>query len=123
VPRVGRFNQFVTLENPGGSTPDGDGGFTQAWMPLSPAQVWASITPATARDLERVVANTVQASASHVVRLRFHDGVTTKTRLTKGPRNPDGTLPAGSREFQVTSVQNPEERDVELVLTCTERVT
>jgi head-tail adaptor len=102
--------------------PDGDGGFTQAWTSLSPPEVWASILPATARDLERVVANTVQASASHVVRMRFHDGVTTKTRLTKGPRNPDGKLPAGSRELQVTSVQNIEERNVELVLTCTERV-
>jgi head-tail adaptor len=119
---IGTLRHLVTLDSPGTPVPDGDGGFTQAWTPLSPPEVWASILPATARDLERVVANTVQAAASHLVGMRYHSGVTTKTRITKGPRNTDGTLPAGSREFQVTSVQNPEERNVELVLTCTERV-
>jgi hypothetical protein len=37
--------------------------------------------PATARDLERVVAGTVQSSATHLVTIRYLAGVTTKTRV------------------------------------------
>lgn len=119
---IGSLRHRVTLENPGKAASDGDGGFTTPWTPLSPPEVWASIMPATARDLERVLANTVQSTASHIVTIRFLEGVTTKTRLTKGPRNADGTLPAGSREFHVTGIQNPEERNVSLVLACVEGI-
>lgn len=119
---LGSLRHRVTLENPGGSVPDTEGGFTQAWALLSPPKMWAAIIPATARDLERVVANTVQASASHLITMRYHSGVTTKTRITKGPRNTDGSLQAGSREFSVTGVFNKEERNVELTLACQEVV-
>jgi SPP1 family predicted phage head-tail adaptor len=76
------------------------------------ATVWASIVPATARDLERVVAGTVQSSATHLVTIRYLAGVTTKTRVV-----------FGSRLFSVTGVQNPEERNISLVLVCQESVT
>lgn len=118
----GKLRHRLTLENPGGAVPDGGGGYTEAWTSLSPSQMWASIVPATAKDLERVVANTVQSTASHIITMRFHDGLTMKTRLTKGPRNADGTLASGSREFRVTGIQNPEEQDEQLILACVETV-
>lgn len=109
---VGALRHLVTLENPGAAVPDLDGGYTQTWMPLSPSQVWASINPATARDLERLVASTVQSTASHVIEMWYHAGVNTKTRITYG-----------TRVFQVTGVQNPEERNIELRIAAEEVVT
>lgn len=105
---VGSLRHLVTLQSPT-KTFDTDGGYTEAWAPLSPSQVWASIKPATARDLERAVAGTVQAAASHLVAMRYHSGVTTKTRIIWG-----------TRILAVQGVQNVDERNAELVLACEE---
>jgi head-tail adaptor len=101
----------VTLQNPSATAPDGDGGFTQTWADLAPPKVFMSIQPASARDLEYMAAGTVAASATHLLRGPFHRGVTTQTRIL-----------FGSRTFQVTSVRNPEERNVEMILLCEEQV-
>jgi SPP1 family predicted phage head-tail adaptor len=70
----------VTLENPGEAVPDGDGGFTQGWEQL--ATVFATVSPASAQDLERVIAGTVTAMMAPVlVVLPWIAGVTTKTRI------------------------------------------
>lgn len=120
---IGSLRHKVLLQNPGAPVPDGDGGYTPAgWANLEPALWNCSINPATVRDLERVAAGTVISSATHIFKGRFHPQVTTKTRITKGPRNVDGTLPTGSREFSVTGVQNLEERNIELWLTAVEVV-
>jgi SPP1 family predicted phage head-tail adaptor len=107
---IGAMRHRITLQTPSTATPDGDGGFTNTWAAL--ATVWASIVPATARDLERVVAGTVQSSATHLVTIRYLAGVTTKTRVV-----------FGSRLLSVTGMQNPEERNISLVLVCQEIVT
>jgi SPP1 family predicted phage head-tail adaptor len=120
---VGTLRHSVTLERPGAAVPDADGGFTQTWTALTPATVWAEIKPATARELERVVASAVQSTASHLVTIRYHPEVTTETRITKGRRNANGSLASGSREFHIQGVQNPDERNIALVLVCTEVVT
>lgn len=107
---TGKRRHRVRLENPT-NTADADGGFTVSWGVLSPAVVNVSIEPATARSLERLTASTVAADASHIVEMPYHAGVTTKTRLSfKG------------RILQVVGVQNPEERNVSLVLVCVEQV-
>jgi head-tail adaptor len=109
---VGALRHLVTLENPGVDVPDGDGGYTQVDADLIPDQVWASIVPATARDMERVVANVaVQTTATHLVRVRYHPGITTQTKVLYG-----------TRVLYVTGIQNVDERNIELVLVCTERV-
>jgi SPP1 family predicted phage head-tail adaptor len=108
--RAGELRHLITLQTPSTAAPDGDGGFTNTWTDL--ATVWASIVPATARDLERVVAGTVQSSATHLVTIRYLAGVTTKTRVV-----------FGSRLFSVTGVQNTDERNISLVLVCQESVT
>jgi len=109
--RAGQRRHLVTLSNPAAPVADGDGGFTEASSALSPASVWAEIKPATVKNLERVVANTVQAQASHLVTLPYHDGITTETKVTYG-----------TRVFSVTGIANPEERNLELVLLCQEVV-
>lgn len=106
---IASLRHRVTLENPGAMVPDGDGGFTTPFTAF--ATVWASIAPATAKDLERLVAGSVQSSATHVVRIRYLAGVTTLTRVR-----------FGLRSFAITGVMNPDERSVELVLTCEEVV-
>lgn len=108
---IGALRHLVTLQGPGTLVPDGRGGYVQAPTPLSPSQVWAEIKPATARDLERRVASTVQSSASHIVTMRYHSGVNTQTRII-----------FGTRVFNVTGVQNTDERNVELVIAATEVV-
>jgi SPP1 family predicted phage head-tail adaptor len=105
---VGSLRHRVTLQTPT-SAADGDGGYTDTWATL--VTVWASVVPATARDLERAVAGTVQSSATHLVTIRYLAGVTTKTRVL-----------FGTRTLQVTGVQNPEERNISLVLVCQEVV-
>ena len=95
---------LVTLQAPGVPIPDGDGGVIQSWTDLAPAQVKAAIVPASARDLENLVAGTVITQAAHVITMPYHPGVTTASRvLFRG------------RSFSLTSVLNPEERNIELI--------
>jgi len=109
---VGNLRQIVTVQGPGAVVPDGEGGFTQTYSNLVPAQMPADVRPVTAHDREIFVAgSTVQSTVSHVVTMRYHSGVTTKTRLL-----------FGSRVLDVTGIQNPEERNISLVLSCVERV-
>lgn len=117
--RAGALNKRVTLENPSAPVSDNDGGFTTLWPPsggTTLAKVWASVQPATARDLERVVAGTVQSNASHLVTVRYIPGVTTKTRVIFHDT-------VGDRTFSVTGIHDPDERHISLVLACQEVVT
>lgn len=107
----GHKRHRVTLEAPGAAVPDGEGGHTEAWEALTPSPVWAEIKPASARDLERVFAGAGQATASHLVAIDYHPGVTTQTVLT-----------FGTREFEITGIQNVDEKNVELILACKEDV-
>ena len=109
--RAGDLKESVVLETPT-STPDGDGGFTESWAALDPSPVFASVLPATAGMMERIVAATVQADATHIVEMRYHAQVTTKTRLT-----------FGSRYLQVRGVQNVDEANEVTRLSCVEIVT
>lgn len=61
--------------------PDGDGGHEDTETPLSPATMQAEITTASPVDVERSRAGSVIAMDTLIVRMRFHAGVTTQTRL------------------------------------------
>lgn len=111
VPSGQRLHR-VQLRNPGEPTPDAEGNPVEGWTSLTPAYVFARITPATARDLERVTAGTVLASASHLVTMPYHPQVNTQTEIL-----------FNGRILRVSGVQNLEERNVELILACTEIVT
>lgn len=122
---IGSFEHDIVLQNPSGApTPIDDGGFTQEYADLVPLW-WASITPASARDLERHVSSTIAAQASHLVRMQYLAGVTTQTRvLLPAPTfqsRPDDDDWTG-QILQVTGVENPKLQGVELVLACVESV-
>lgn len=112
VASAGLRRHYVTLGIPGPAVSDGDGGYTTTDVPLSPAGLYAQITPATASDLERLAAGTVIATATHVVRMPYHAGITTQTVIT-----------FSGRRFAVTGVSNPEERNLETIVTAVEVVT
>lgn len=100
---AGQRIHLVTVQGPGLPVPDGDGGVIQGWADLTPAQVPASIAPASARDLEKLASGTVITQATHVITIPYHPQVTTATRvLFRG------------RTFSLTSVINLEERNVQL---------
>jgi SPP1 family predicted phage head-tail adaptor len=110
-PSVGARPHRVMLQNPGPAVTDGDSGYTQTWADLVPPWVSAQILPATAKDLERVSAGTVLATATHIVSMPYHPQVTTKTRIL-----------FNGRSFSVTGVADPEERHVETIAICAEVV-
>jgi head-tail adaptor len=106
---IGARPHRVTFQNPGPATPDGDGDYTQAWMPLNPASMYVRIRTATTSDLEHVAAGTVTTLATHIIEMPYHPQVTSRTRIV-----------FGARTFNVVGVENPEERNVSLVLLVAE---
>lgn len=108
---IAERRHLVRLQNPGVAVPDGDGGYTQTWNDLAPANVYVQIRPASARDLERVASGTVLSTATHVVTGPYHPDVTTQTRVV-----------FADRTFNVTGVSSPDERQIEMVLVCVEVV-
>jgi SPP1 family predicted phage head-tail adaptor len=100
----------ITFQNPGTLTPDGDGGYTQAFDDLS-VGADAQVATATAQTLERLAAGTVLSMATHVVTLPYRPDLTTQTRVLM-----DG------RVLNVLTVVDPDERHVETVLVCAEVV-
>lgn len=109
---IGDYRHRVTVQGPlGAAVADAEGGYLQVYASLTPADWYCSIVPATQRDLERVTAGTVMASASHVVTGRYRADITTQTRLI-----------FQNRTLHVSSVANLEERNVTLQLVCQEIV-
>lgn len=107
----------VDLDGPGGPpVPDGDGGFIVTPAALSPPYVYAKIKPATAYDLERLAAGTILATATLLITMPFHPGVTTQTRLTWIDDA------ARTRTANVVGVVNVEDRCHELVVGAVEVV-
>jgi len=111
---IGALRHRVTLRLLGAGVADGDGGYTQATTVLA-YRVAAKVEPATARTLERVTANTVASSASHLVTLRYLPGVTTQTQLTFHDGQTD-------RLMSITGVHDHEERHQQLQLECVEAI-
>lgn len=109
---IGEYRHMVTFQSPGAPVSDGDGGWTQTWTDLDPATWHVSIEPATARDLERVAAGTVLSTASHIVKGRYHSGVTLQTRML-----------FQDRAFSITGKANMQERSITMELTAVEVVT
>lgn len=83
---IGELRQEATLSTPGAPIPDGDGGFTQTYVPLVigdeyPAEWRCAIEVASVRAAERHFAATITAHATHIVSGRYHPGITTLTRM------------------------------------------
>jgi head-tail adaptor len=109
---IGEYRHLVTFQGPGAVVPDGDGGWTTTYGDLDPAQWYVSIEPATARDLERVAAGTILSTATHIVKGRYHPGVTLQSRMI-----------FQGRTFSITGKANVEERGIYMELVAVEVVT
>jgi head-tail adaptor len=81
---IGEYRHRVTLENPGDPVPDGDGGYTETSIPLDPPDWDCSIQAASTRDLESIGAGTVLSQATHLLKGRYHPGITTESRVLIG---------------------------------------
>jgi head-tail adaptor len=101
----------ITLENPGAPVPDGGGGYSESWVSLLPPTAFASVEAATARSLESLAAGTIIATATHLVRMPYHPQVTIETRIR-----------FQGRTLQVINRTNPDERNIELILVCSEQL-
>jgi head-tail adaptor len=109
---IGKYRHRVTLSAPGAPAGDPDGGFVEAHAPLVPA-VWdCEITEATARDLEQVAGSALVATATHLLRGRYHPGLTVLCRVA-----------FEGRTFEVASVQDRDTRRLEVSVLCREVLT
>ena len=109
---VGSARHRVTVENPYPVTPDGGGGYTETWYPATPPEWQCSIERATARELERVSAGTTIAGATHILKGRYHPGLSLVSRVR-----------FGARVFLIVDAGTPEERQIETVAVATEVLT
>jgi head-tail adaptor len=106
----------VTLATPGAAVPDGDGGYTQAEVPLDPPGLFAHVRPASTRDLERIAGSTTLPTATHLVSVPYHPQITTETVVYLEDH------PRPARALKVVYVGNPDERNADLELICAEQV-
>lgn len=104
---IGRDEHLVTFEEPGTPVPDGEGGYTEAWVPLSPATWYVRVRPANPQDAERVLAGTVVTHVTHIVHGRLHPDITSKARML-----------FNGRTYLITGVVNIDGRDQEMELTA-----
>jgi len=108
---IGQYRHRVRLEEPGDPEPDDAGGYRTVPRPLTPP-VWdCRIEAATPHDLERVAGGVISATATHILRGRYHAGITNATRIR-----------FRERLFDVESVHDREERRRELEVVCHEVV-
>lgn len=114
---IGARQCRIQLQAPGPRVPDGDGEYTQTWSDLVPAYLFASLEPATAGSIERLAANTIAATASHLITIPFHAQVTTHCRVLY-----DDQWAGRVRTFNISNVTNPAEDHRQLVLGCEEVV-
>jgi len=111
--RIGARPHKVMVHNPGTLQPDGDGGYVNV-PSVSPLPWWVSITSAQASDLQNAEAGTVLATKVHIVRGQYRGDITTKSQLAFTD------LDGKTRTFDIDGIDNTEQRNFELVLSCTE---
>src|SRR5262245_33328416 len=108
----GERRHLVHVWGPGTSAAaDSEGNWTSTIVPLTPDTWWVSITPASARELERLAGGTTVTTATHVVEGIYRADVTTQSQIVF--RN---------RTFYVGGLVNPEERNIRLICLCQEMV-
>jgi hypothetical protein len=106
----------ITVTNPGARTPGVDGMYTQTPIAIVPSPLIGSVRDATPRDLERFVAGTVVSTASRLVVLPFHPGITTRSVLAWKDRH------GRTHTANVTGISNPDGREIDLVILAAEIV-
>ncbi len=104
--KAGTLRHIVDIEYRAGDTSDGYGNTTASWQKLwqnIPAEVKSTITP------ETYVGGEVQSQKLVTITTRYLSGIDDSMRLLF-----DG------RYFNISSINNVEERDIELIFTTKE---
>jgi SPP1 family predicted phage head-tail adaptor len=105
---LGEYRHRVQVERKT-STPDPDGGYLEVWLPLDPPTWDCAIQAASLRDLQRISGGTVNATATHVLRGRYHAQLSADARIL-----------FRDRTFEVQSVHDREQRQMFLEVICHE---
>lgn len=100
----GLLRQQITIERET-QTKDSVGGYSSSWA--THIQPFAFVKPIS--GLERLHAMKLETNVTHKIYIRYVSGLTTKDRVA-----------FNSREMQIHSIINLEERDKWLELTCIE---
>lgn len=104
--RSGNLRHKIDLLRPVTES-DGMGGQIETWETY--ATVWAGIWPLKAN--EQIEAFKTEMKVTHKVLMRYLSGV-----------SGDMKIRFGTREFEIVSIINPDERDISLTLLCEEIV-
>ena len=102
--RSGNLRNSVIIQTPTESF-DSNGELISTWATFS--TVWASIEPLTGREFW--AARTVNAEMIGKIRLRYINGITPKMRVL-----------FGIRYFNINTIINTDEKNIELILLVTE---
>jgi SPP1 family predicted phage head-tail adaptor len=105
--KSGKLRHRITIQSKVVSR-DTFGAETITWR--TEKTVWASIEPISGK--EYFLAQQVQSEVTHVIKIRYYEGLRTDWRML-----------FGSRIFDVKSVINFQEQNVEMILMCREFVT
>ena len=104
--KAGELRHKVTIQKVS-QTLDSSRQTVDLWTKL--AEVWAAVEPLSGREL--LNAQQIQPDVTHRVRIRHRDDVTAKMRVQHDSRN-----------LNIESIINVNERDRELHLLCRERM-
>lgn len=113
---VGAYRQTATLSEASTPVADGDGGYAQSYVALDPAEWRCAIERSSVSSAERNFASTVIAQATHIIRGRFHSGISTDTRIQWSDRS------GAVHIVNVIDVDDPEGAGVETVVAAVEIV-
>lgn len=86
-------------------TADGEGGFNDVWTNVK--QLWAEVSPIQAKQVFQY--RSISVDASHFVKIRGYAGITEYQRID-----------FGGRYLEILAIENIQESDFELFLTCKE---
>jgi SPP1 family predicted phage head-tail adaptor len=101
---IGSLRRRVTLEAPIDVIDDA-GSMTRSYAPL--ADLWAQVTPVNGES--RFEAARQESSITHIVRIRWRNGVLSEMRFALGPRR-----------LRIHAVFDPDERKAFLICHCEE---
>ena len=102
---IGDLNKRLVIEDLD-SSPDGAGGSDINWIQF--ANVWAKVKPR--HQSEKLFADTVTSTTSHLITIRYLQGLRPRMRFV------DGT-----RQFEILSIVNVDEADKWLSCLCQEK--
>jgi len=104
--RIGDLRNKITIQVQS-STKDDYGALIETWTDVK--TIWAAVNPINGR--EYFAAESVNSEITHRVKARYTSGIT-----------PDMRVKFGTRYFNILSIINYEERNIELQLMCREAV-